>query len=265
MRARRSSPGSRGPISASRLTASAPRRPDELRVVTGLRAARPLHIHVAEQVKEVEDCIAWSGARPVEWLLDHAAVDARWCLIHATHMTARESAAMAASGAVAGLCPITEANLGDGIFEAPRFLVAGGRFGVGSDSNVAIDAAGELRQLEYSQRLGAKARNVLAAPGRSTGLAAFEGALAGGGSALGQALQGFVPGAPADLVSLDAGHPALAGHGPDTILDAWVFGAGKDLVDCVWTRGTKRVASGRHLLRDPVRRRFGAAMARLAG
>ena len=239
--------------------------PEELRAVTDIEPGRPVHIHVAEQVKEVEDCLAWSGARPVEWLLDHAALDARWCLIHATQMVPRETEAMAARGAVAGLCPITEANLGDGIFDAARFLAHGGRFGVGSDSNVAIDAAGELRQLEYSQRLGSKARNVLAEPGRSTGQALFEGALAGGSAALGQGASGLVAGAPADIVSLGAAHPALAGHRPETILDAWVFSAGKDLVDCVWTRGTKRVEGGRHVGREPVRRGFAAAMARLAG
>ena len=238
--------------------------PQELRVVTGLTPGRPVHIHVAEQVKEVEDCLAATGARPVEWLLDHAGVDARWCLIHATHMTARESAAVAERGAVAGLCPITEANLGDGIFEAPRFLGAGGRFGIGSDSNVAIDAAGELRQFEYSQRLATRARNVTATPGGSSGSALFAGALSGGNAALGQGASGIAAGAPADIVSLDAGHPALAGHGPETILDAWVFNAGKALVDCVWTRGVKRVEGGRHVEREPVRKRFAAAMERLA-
>src|SRR3546814_4237499 len=135
-----------------------------------LAEGRPVHIHIAEQMKEVEDCLAWSGARPVEWLLDHAAVDARWCLVHATHITAGETAAMAQSGAVAGLCPITEANLGDGLFPAEAFVAAGGRYGVGSDSNVRIDAAGELRLLEYGQRLARRGRNLLApGQGRPTG------------------------------------------------------------------------------------------------
>ena len=235
--------------------------PGELTAVAGLAAGRPVHIHVAE----VEDCVAHRGARPVEWLLDHAPVDGRWCLVHATHMTARESDALAARGAVAGLCPVTEANLGDGTFAGAAFAAAGGAFGFGTDSNVAIDAAGELRQLEYSQRLARRARNVLAAPGESTGLALFTRALDGGGAALGQRHAGIAVGAPADLVSLDADHPALAGHGPGTALDAWVFGAGAALVDGVWTRGVKRVAGGRHRDREAVRRRFAAAMARLAG
>ena len=239
--------------------------PDEIAAVADLAGDRPVHIHVAEQVKEVEDCLAARGARPVAWLLDHAPVDARWCLVHATHMTEGESGAVAARGAVAGLCPVTEANLGDGIVEAARFVAAGGRFGVGTDSNVAVDAAGELRQLEYAQRLARRARNVLAPPGGSTGEALYAAALAGGAAALGQGEAGLAPGAPADIVSLDADHPALAGHGPATLLDAWIFGGGAALVDCVWTRGVQQVAGGRHRHRAEVRRRFGAAMARLAG
>ncbi len=159
--------------------------PQELAAVVALAPGGPIHIHAAEQVKEVEDCVAWSGARPVEWLLEHANVDDRWCLIHATHMNDEETTALAGSGAVAGLCPVTEANLGDGTFAAPQFLGHGGRFGVGSDSNVLIGIADELRQLEYAQRLFHRRRNVLAAPGRSNGRALFEHALAGGSAALG--------------------------------------------------------------------------------
>ncbi|TIL62016.1 MAG: formimidoylglutamate deiminase, partial [Mesorhizobium sp.] len=133
--------------------------PEELDAVTAMAPDGPIHIHIAEQTKEVEDCIAWSGARPVEFLLDHAKVDRRWCLIHATHMTEAETVRMARSGAIAGLCPITEANLGDGTFTAPLFVEHGGRFGVGSDSNVLIGLPDELRQLEYSQRLAHRARN----------------------------------------------------------------------------------------------------------
>jgi cytosine/adenosine deaminase-related metal-dependent hydrolase len=163
-----------------------------------------------------------------------------------------------------GLCPVTEANLGDGIFDGPRFRDAGGRFGVGTDSNVSVDAAGELRQLEYSQRLARRARNLLAAPGASTGLALFEAALAGGAAALGQGRPGLAVGAPADIVSLATDHPALAGHGTASALDAWVFAGGAALVDSVWTRGRLQVAGGRHRQRDAVRRRFAATMARLA-
>ena len=237
--------------------------PDELATVTGMAPAGPVHIHVAEQQREVEDCVAWSGARPVEWLLANTDVDERWCLIHATHMTDAETGRMARSGAVAGLCPVTEANLGDGTFEAPLFLEAGGRFGVGSDSNVLIGLPEELRQLEYSQRLFHRARNVLAAPGQSNGRNLFDRALAGGSLALGAGSAGLAEGAAADFVSLDAGHPSLAGKGGDAVLDAWIFANGA-AVDGVWVRGRKVVESGRHLGREAIAERYRAVMMELA-
>ena len=230
--------------------------PDQLAAILPLAANGPIHIHVAEQEKEVEDCIAWSGRRPVRWLLDHAPVDERWCLIHATHMTFEETHGVAATGAVAGLCPITEANLGDGIFNAPAFFSAGGRFGVGSDSNVLIGAAEELRQLEYSQRLDLRSRNVLATHAiPSTGRALFDGALAGGSQALG-VIGGLAAGCPADIVSLDADHLAFAGRSGDAILDSWMFGSRRSPVDCVWTSGRKVVTSGRHHQAESVERVF---------
>ena len=163
--------------------------PETLRAVTSLAPDGPIHIHAAEQVKEVEDCLAWSGRRPVEWLLGEMPVDRRWCLIHATHMTAAETAALARSGAAAGLCPITEANLGDGLFPAIGYLQAGGIFGIGSDSNVQLGPAAELRQLEYGQRLHHRGRNLLAShEGQSTGRRLFDAALAGGAQASGRRL-----------------------------------------------------------------------------
>jgi formimidoylglutamate deiminase len=220
--------------------------PDELAAILPLADGGPIHIHVAEQMKEVEDCVAWSGCRPVQWLLDHAPVDRRWCLVHATHMTDEETRAMAASGTVAGLCPVTEANLGDGIFNAPEFCGAGGTFGVGTDSNVLMGVTDELRQLEYSQRLKLRARNVMATPSMaSTGRALFDGALAGGAQALGVA-GGLAAGHAADIVSLDADSPALAGRSGDAILDSWIFGGRSSPVDCVWTSGRKVVTNGRH-------------------
>jgi formiminoglutamate deiminase len=220
--------------------------PDELTAILSLANAGPIHIHVAEQMKEVEDCICWSGSRPVQWLLDHAPVDRRWCLVHATHMTEEETRAMAATGAVAGLCPVTEANLGDGIFNAPTFCGAGGAFGVGTDSNVLIGAADELRQLEYSQRLKLRARNVMATVrAASTGRALFEGALAGGAQALGVG-GGLAAGLAADIVSLDANNLALAGRSDNAILDGWLFASRRSAVDCVWTSGRKVVTNGRH-------------------
>ncbi|MBB4192095.1 formiminoglutamate deiminase [Rhizobium aethiopicum] len=233
--------------------------PEELAKLVPMAGDGPIHIHVAEQVKEVEDCIAWSGARPVEWLLDHVPVDQRWCFIHATHMTEDETRRMAKSEAVAGLCPITEANLGDGAFAAPLFLGEGGRYGIGSDSNVLISVPEELRQLEYSQRLALRARNVVAAPGGSTALSLFTHALAGGGAAL-KAPAGIVEGYHADLVSLDTSAvPYLSG---DQILDHWLFAGGVS-VDCVWARGRKQVEGGRHRERDAIDRRFLAAMGEL--
>lgn len=237
--------------------------PEELIEVTALAPDGPIHIHIAEQVKEVEDCLAWSGARPVEFLLGHAKVDKRWCLIHATHMTDAETVAMARSGAIAGLCPITEANLGDGTFAAPLFRDHGGRFGVGSDSNVLIGLPDELRQLEYSQRLAHRARNVLAVAGGSTGRALFDAALDGGSVALGAGISQIAAGASADLVSLDPKNPSLAGKSGDAILDAWIFANGGK-VDCVWVHGFKQVSGGRHVKREAIAERFRSVMTALS-
>ena len=236
--------------------------PDELAAVAAIAPGDPIHIHVAEQMKEVEDCIAWSGARPVEWLLENAEVDRRWCLIHATHMTDAETIAMARSGAVAGLCPITEANLGDGTFSAQLFTGHGGRYGIGSDSNVLIGIVDELRQLEYSQRIFHRARNVLAAPGQSNGRNLFTAAVSGGNQALGCAKAGLAAGVSADFVSLDPSHPTLAGKTGDAILDAWIFANGTK-VDCVWVRGKKLVEGGRHFGREAIARKFRTVMMEL--
>nr|WP_274706946.1 formimidoylglutamate deiminase [Allorhizobium sonneratiae] len=233
--------------------------PEELRHLLALYPTGPVHMHIAEQVKEVEDCLAWSGQRPVEWLLDHAPVNERWCLIHATHMTPQETAAMAATGAVAGLCPITEANLGDGIFPATPFLAAGGRFGIGSDSNIVISVAHELRQMEYSQRLHERARNVIADAGHSTGRRLFDAALQGGDAALG-AGSTLQPGADADLVTLKADAAFTKNH--DQWLDHWLF-TDAVRVDCVWTAGVKRVADGRHLGRKAIVERFRSTLQEL--
>ena len=213
----------------------------------------PIHIHVAEQTREVEDCLAWSRQRPAEWLLDHAPVDERWCLIHATHTDASELAAIARAGAVIGLCPITEANLGDGIFDAVGLRDAGGRFGVGTDSNVEITAAGELRLLEYGQRLQRRARNVMpAAEGASTGRWLYEAALSGGARAVGRRVGRLEPGARADLVVLGRGHPDLASASGDRWLDAYVFSAGRAAVETVIVGGRTLVTGGVHHGRDGI-------------
>lgn len=237
--------------------------PDELTAVVALADGGPVHIHVAEQVREVEACIDWSGRRPVEWLLDNAEIGPEWCLIHATHVTPAETEAIADSGATVGLCPITEANLGDGIFRGRFFLRRGGRLGIGSDSNVLVDVAAELRQLEYSQRLRDQTRNVVAADGRSTGHVLFDEALSGGAQALGQVISGIVPGAPADIVSLVPDPVVLGARQGDRILDAWIFAARRPLIDCVWARGRKQVSGGRHCRAEAVEGRFLDVMRRL--
>jgi formiminoglutamate deiminase len=235
--------------------------PDELAALVPLADGGPIHIHIAEQTREVADCLAWSGTRPVEWLLDNAPVDARWCLIHATHMTDAEAARLGARGAVAGLCPITEANLGDGIFPALPFLAQGGRYGIGSDSNVLIDASEELRLLEYGQRLTQRGRNILSDVDRpSTGENLYRQSLAGGGIALGTPEPGIRIGSSADLVSLDPDHPAFYGRGPDRLLDGWIFAAGRRGVDCVWRRGAKLVSGGEHIARRPILQRYRTAL-----
>ncbi len=246
--------------------------PHSLRAVTGDELAAllplndgPVHIHIAEQVREVDACLAWSGQRPVQWLLQHAPVDARWCLVHATHIDDSERAGIVGSKAIAGLCPITEANLGDGLFPMQAFVADGGRFAVGSDSNVLIDAAEELRLLEYGQRLALRGRNVLATdPARSSGRFLFDGALAGGAQALGTTM-GLTVGNSADFVELDATHPALLSRQGDALLDSWVFAARNGALRAVWRRGQQCVANGRHLQRDLITQRFAQALHGLLG
>jgi formiminoglutamate deiminase len=234
--------------------------PEELQRVVALAPGAPVHIHAAEQLREVEECVAWSGARPVQWLLDHAGVDSRWCLVHATHMTAEEIRRLARSGAVAGFCPITEANLGDGIAPAAPFLQAGGAFGIGTDSNVRIGVSEELRQLEYSQRLRDRARNVLASDAQSTGRSLYAGAQRGGERALGVAAagSGLAAGAPADCLALDVDDLAAQ---DDVHVDRFVFA---DLgLRHVWRAGRRVVAVGEHVARAAVRLRDRAALGRL--
>ena len=231
--------------------------PDSLReALDGLQAMdakAPVHIHIAEQTAEVDACLAWSGQRPVEWLLDHAPVDARWCLVHATHMGAEEGMRAARSGAVAGLCPSTEANLGDGIFDAASWLQGGGRWGVGSDSHACVNAAEELMLLEYSQRLATRQRNVLAtAEQPSVATAMTLAAVAGGAQASARPVAGLAAGQQADLLVLDAQHLLLRDlPSPETMLSAHVFASHRQSALLqVWVGGRLRVQSGRHALHD---------------
>lgn len=223
----------------------------------------PRHIHVAEQVAEVEEVLAHFGRRPVQVMLDRG-IGADWCLIHATQMERAETEALACSGAVAGLCPITEANLGDGMFDGAAYVAAGGAFGIGSDSNVRISLSEEIRMLEYSQRLGAKARAVLA-DGRSVGRLIFEGMCKGGAQAAGRASGAIAPGLWADLVALDLSGPDMAGRKGDRLLDTFAFAGDDRMVTDLWSAGRHIVKGGRHVGRDAVVARFARVMARLAG
>ena len=240
--------------------------PEELVEIAGLAPDGPIHIHIAEQMREVEDCIAWSGQRPVDWLLNAMAVDKRWCLVHATHLTEAETKALAASGATAGLCPITEANLGDGVFPAADYLAAGGAFGIGSDSNVLICAAEELRTLEYAQRLTRRARNVLARPEQpSVGRGLFDAALAGGAQALGQDQTGLAIGAALDVIVLDPDHPSLVGRRGDALLDGWIFAGRHGVIDAVWRAGRLVVRQGRHVEAQAIGARYKAVLRKVLG
>jgi formimidoylglutamate deiminase len=230
--------------------------PEELGELLPLADRGPIHIHVAEQLEEVRQWQEFAGCRPVEWLIDHAPVNERWCLVHATHVSESESRRLAANDAVVGLCPITEANLGDGIFPAREFVANGGRFGIGTDSNVLINFAEELRLLEYGQRLVQRERNVIrGAQETSTGRTLFERALEGGAQALdchtGSLSEGFI----ADIVSLSIDHPSMLCREGDALLDSWIF-AGANAIDCVWSAGEKVVSDGRHRLREQVAGRY---------
>lgn len=237
-------------------------------LLAAVGASTPIHIHIAEQTKEVKEAEEVLGARPVAWLADRIGLDARWCLIHATHVTDAEVEAVANSGAVVGLCPTTEANLGDGIFPAEAYVKAKGAFGVGSDSHVSVDPAEELRLLEYGQRLLHRRRNLLLGrPGEDghahVGRFLLEAAAAGGARALGQPAGALQVGKRADFLVLDPFHPRLAGHSPDDVLDAWIFGAARDAVSQVWVGGERLVENGRHVRHDEVAGRYRALAKRL--
>lgn len=240
---------------------------DALRTVlaSGLANDGPIHIHIAEQVAEVEECLALRGARPVEWLLDHADVDARWCLVHATHLSASETRRLAASGAVAGLCPTTEGNLGDGLFPLERYLGAGGVIGIGSDSHVSVSPVEELRWLEYGQRLATHRRNVVATEDGSSGARLWECALRGGAQASWAPLGALAEGYRADLLVLDGESPLLAARRPEEILDSFVFAGNSPLVRDVMVAGEWRVRDGRHVDEARIAKRFRAVVGRLRG
>lgn len=234
--------------------------PDALKFAQSLANGDPIHIHVAEQVAEVEEVTAAWGARPVEWLLAHQEVGANWCLIHCTQMMPWETELLARSGAVAGLCPITESNLGDGIFDGVRYFAAGGRIGIGSDSNIRIALSEELRTLEYSQRLRDRTRAALATQEESAGRRLFAAACKGGAQALGRNAGEIAAGRLADLVALDDSAVDLVGRTGDVLLDSFVFAADDRLVWDVWSAGRHVVSGGTHFARDAVSERYAAVM-----
>jgi formimidoylglutamate deiminase len=234
-------------------------------VINGIESTSPIHVHVAEQTKEVDDCLAFCGRRPVDLMLDSFDVSDRWTAIHATHMTDVETARLARSGAIAGLCPTTEANLGDGIFPATDYAKAEGAFAIGSDSHISVSPAEDLRMLEYSQRLRDRTRNALASgPGQSTGRTLFEAACRGGAISMTQPVGEIAVGRRCDITVLDDAHPALAGRSGDAALDTWIFSAGNACVKDVIVAGRHVVQDRHHIREDAIAEAFRAAIGRLA-
>lgn len=245
--------------------------PHSLRAVTRedlsnaveLAGSSPLHMHLAEQVAEIEEVQHATGRRPVDWLLENHSVANNWCLIHCTQMTPEETLNLAKTGAVAGLCPLTESSLGDGIFDGVRYLDAGGAFGIGSDSNIRISLSEELRTLEYSQRLRDKCRASVATPEKSTGRVLFEGAAKGAAQAIGRSSGTISEGQYADMVALDSSSIDLEGRQGDEILDAYIFAGDDRMVTDVWSAGRHVVQDGNHVKGDVIRARYRSTMASL--
>lgn len=235
--------------------------PEAMREVLQAEAAtqRPIHIHIAEQLAEVEECLALRGTRPVSWLYDHADVDARWTLVHATHLSAPEVERIAQSGATVCLCPSTEANLGDGLFPLPEYLAAQGSFSIGSDSHISVSPVEELRWLEYGQRLFARRRNVAVdATQKSVGCFLHAQVLAGGTRSVGAKLA-----ASGSSLVLDRAHPLLAARTGDQLLDSWIFSGNVPLVREVLVRGRRVVEDGRHVDQERIARRYIDVVTRL--
>jgi formimidoylglutamate deiminase len=229
------------------------------------RTHRPIHIHIAEQIGEVQDCLATRGARPVEWLLDHAQVDARWTLVHATHLSDEEAAALARSGAVAGLCPTTEANLGDGLFPLADYIDAHGVLGIGSDSHISVSPVEELRWLEYGQRLSTRHRNIAARQqGDSVGEMLWAASLRGGALAAGMPVGELRAGARADLLVLDDRAPLLAARDERSVIDSFLFAGNVPLVRDVMVGGEWVVRDFVHRDEERIAARYRSTVERLA-
>lgn len=221
----------------------------------------PVHMHLAEQLAEVDEVQSAHGARPVDWALANLPLSNRWCLIHCTQMRPNETNGLAATGAVAGLCPLTEASLGDGVFDGVRWLNHDGALAIGSDSNIRISLAEELRQLDTSQRLRDNSRAALASTDQSTGRRIFQAAASGGAQAAGRGTGVIAPGERADLLALDMGHHDLAGLCGDTVIDSFVFAGDSGMVANVWSAGRHLVQDGRHIARDAIMADYRKAVA----
>jgi formimidoylglutamate deiminase len=233
--------------------------PEQMATVLAAIPDLPIHMHAAEQTGEVEACLAWSGERPVEWLLNHQDLSSRWALVHATHMTDAEATGLARSGATAVLCPSTEGNLGDGFFNAAPYLAAGGHFGIGTDSHVSTSPTEELRWFEYGRRLQARRRTLGGEEGGNVGAWLWTQAAKAGSGPTGRSVGEIAIGARADFVVLDPDHPTLAGRSGDLILDSFVF-SGQGGVREVWAGGRRLVQDGRHIARDAVAARYRSAL-----
>ena len=229
---------------------------EHLASLAGLAEAGPVHMHLAEQVAEVEEIETAFGQRPVAWLLDHVAVDDRWCLIHCTQMLPEETTALARTGAIAGLCPITESSLGDGIFDGVRWMAAGGRIAIGSDSNIRVALAEELRTLEYSQRLRDRSRAALATPDKSTGRRLFDAIVKGGAGAARRDSGRIAVGALADLTALDHDAVDLVDKRGDTVLDSFIFAGDDRMITDVWCAGRHQVREGCHIAQKDITDRY---------
>lgn len=233
---------------------------EDLKAATTLAGSGPVHMHLAEQQAEVDEVLAARGLRPVEWAVANLDLGPKWCLIHCTQMTAAETIALAKTGAIAGLCPLTEASLGDGIFDGVRWMQAGGAISIGSDSNIKISLAEELRLLDTTQRLRDHTRAALANSEKSTGRIVYEASARGGATAAGRGKGVIAVGEWADLLALDAGHPDLEGLQGDTILDAFAFAGGNEMVQDVWSAGRHMVQNGRHVAHEAITSAYRSAV-----
>lgn len=237
--------------------------PETLQELIEATPTGPIHIHIAEQQAEIDQIKMWLGSRPVEWLLEHFDVSDRWCLIHATHLSKSELSNLATSGAIAGLCPITEADLGDGTFKMRPYHQQEGRWGIGTDSNVNISVFEELRQLEYSQRLEHEQRNVLITSDKTVGETLYRNALVGGAQALSRATGQIKAGEIADLCTIDRNHPTLAHLQINQLFDGLIFGRSTGAIVDVWSAGRHCVQQGVHVERQEIQEKFQAVMEEL--